>query len=134
MDALKGQFRPEFINRVDEIVVFHPLNQEQITRIVDLMLAHTRRKLHAQNLEVDFSDAAKQAIAEKGFDPTYGARPLRRAIQKELETPISRLLLEEEFQPGDRIRVDVADGRFTFFREMREAEKPAAAGTQEGTS
>jgi ATP-dependent Clp protease ATP-binding subunit ClpC len=134
MDALKAQFRPEFINRVDEIVVFHPLNQEQITRIVDLMLAHTRRKIHAQNLEVDFSEAAKLAIAERGFDPTYGARPLRRAIQKELETPISRLLLEEEFQPGDRIRVDVADGRFTFFREMREAEKPATAGTQEGTS
>jgi ATP-dependent Clp protease ATP-binding subunit ClpA len=131
MEALKAAFRPEFLNRVDEIVVFHPLNQAQISEIVDLMLEHTRRKVHAQHLEIEFSDSAKAAIAEKGFDPTYGARPLRRAIQKELETRISRLLLEQEFQPGDRIRVDFADGTFTFFREEREAEKPAAAGTQE---
>jgi ATP-dependent Clp protease ATP-binding subunit ClpC len=127
MEALKAQFRPEFINRVDEIVVFHPLTKDEIGRIVDLMLEHTRRKVHAQKLAIDFSDAAKAAIAEKGFDPTYGARPLRRAIQKEIETPISRLLLEEEFQEGDRIRVDYADGRFTFFREERPSEKPAAA-------
>ncbi|MNS01054.1 Negative regulator of genetic competence ClpC/MecB [compost metagenome] len=140
MEALKANFRPEFLNRVDEIVVFHPLNQAQISEIVDLMLEHTRRKVHAQHLEIAFSDAAKAAIAEKGFDPTYGARPLRRAIQKELETRISRLLLEQEFQPGDRIRVDFADGTFTFFREERDhevsiepaaGEKPAAAGPQE---
>jgi ATP-dependent Clp protease ATP-binding subunit ClpC len=116
MEALKAGFRPEFINRVDEIVVFHPLTKDQILRIVDLMLESTPRKLHAQKLGVEFTDAARAALAEQGFDPTYGARPLRRAIQKQIETPISRLLLEDEFQPGETIRIDAADGKFTFFR------------------
>ncbi|MNK56600.1 ATP-dependent Clp protease ATP-binding subunit ClpC [compost metagenome] len=126
MTALKAQFRPEFINRLDEIVVFHPLNREQILQIVDLMLESTKRKVHAQGLTLELTDAAKSAVAERGFDPTYGARPLRRAIQRDIETPISRLLLEEEFKPGDVIRVDYADGRFTLFREERPAE---AVGT-----
>ena len=126
MEALKAGFRPEFLNRVDEIVVFHPLAKPHILEIVDLMLEGTKRKVHAQKLEVSFSEAAKAAIAEKGFDPTYGARPLRRAIQREIETPISHLLLEEEFQPGDRIRVDHADGQFTFFREERPSDLAGA--------
>jgi ATP-dependent Clp protease ATP-binding subunit ClpC len=124
--ALKAQFRPEFINRLDEIVVFHPLDRAQLLQIVDLMLDATKRKVHAQGLTLELSDAAKEAIAERGFDPTYGARPLRRVIQREIETPISRLLLEEEFQPGDVIRVDFADGRFTLFREERPAEAARA--------
>ncbi|MNY02621.1 Chaperone protein ClpB [compost metagenome] len=127
LDALKASFRPEFLNRIDEIIVFKPLNKEQIQTIVDLMLVGTRRKLHAQGLTLELSGAAKSALAERGFDPAYGARPLRRAIQREIETPISRLLLEAEFQPGDILRVDYADGRFTFFRAPREAEQPATA-------
>ncbi|MDB5101187.1 MAG: ATP-dependent Clp protease, ATP-binding subunit ClpC [Cyanobacteria bacterium RYN_339] len=126
MEALKAKFRPEFLNRVDEIVVFHPLDKPQILEIVDLMLEGTRRKVHAQGITLQLSDATRATLGEKGFDPTYGARPLRRAIQKELETPISRLMLEEEFMPGDTIRVDVADGRFTFFREP--ALVPAGGG------
>jgi ATP-dependent Clp protease ATP-binding subunit ClpC len=128
MDALKAQFRPEFINRVDEIVVFHPLSKAQILSIVDLMLEATRRKVHAQGITLEISDATREALAEKGFDPTYGARPLRRAIQRELETPISRLMLQEEFVHGDRIRVDYADGKFTFFREAAPvtAQEPVA--------
>jgi len=132
MTALKAQFRPEFINRLDEIVVFHPLNREQILQIVDLMLESTKRKVHAQGLTLELTEAAKTALAERGFDPTYGARPLRRAIQRDLETPISRLLLEEEFQPGDVIRADYADGRFTLFREERPAE--AAGAPSSGAS
>jgi ATP-dependent Clp protease ATP-binding subunit ClpA len=128
LDALKAQFRPEFINRVDEIVVFHPLDKQQILSIVDLMLESTRRKVHAQGITLELSDATKEALGEKGFDPTYGARPLRRAIQRELETPISRLMLQEEFVPGDTIRVDVADGKFTFFREPAPVREPAATG------
>ncbi len=132
LQALRASFRPEFLNRIDEIIVFHPLNQEQIQQIVDLMLEETRRKVHAQGLSLDVSAGAKVAIAERGFEPEYGARPLRRAIQREIETPISRLLLEEEFQQGDVIRVDYADGRFTFFRAPRPAEEAVSPypGTQ----
>jgi ATP-dependent Clp protease ATP-binding subunit ClpC len=116
MEALKQAFRPEFLNRVDEIIVFQPLTKPQILQIVDLMLETTQRKLHGQGLTVELTDAAKEALADKGFDPTYGARPLRRAIQRQLETPLSNLLLKGEFQPGDRLRVDHADGQFTFFK------------------
>jgi ATP-dependent Clp protease ATP-binding subunit ClpC len=116
LDALKQAFRPEFLNRVDEIIVFEPLSQAQILTIVDLMLETTKRKLHGQGLTVELTDPAKEALAEKGFDPTYGARPLRRAIQRQLETPLSNLLLKGEFQSGDRIRVDYAGERFTFFK------------------
>jgi ATP-dependent Clp protease ATP-binding subunit ClpC len=129
MDALKAGFRPEFLNRIDEIIVFRPLNREQLLQIVDLLLAATRRKLHAQGLTLELTQAAKGALAEIGFEPVYGARPLRRAIQREVETPISRLLLESEFEPGDTIRVDVADGKFTFFRSPQVEE---AAKTTEG--
>jgi ATP-dependent Clp protease ATP-binding subunit ClpC len=109
-------------------VVFHPLSKAQILSIVDLMLEATRRKVHAQGITLELSDATREALAEKGFDPTYGARPLRRAIQRELETPISRLMLQEEFVHGDRIRVDYADGKFTFFREAAPvtAQEPVA--------
>ncbi len=132
MNALKAQFRPEFINRLDEIVVFHPLTREEILQIVDLMLESTKRKVRAQGLALELTEAAKAAVADRGFDPTYGARPLRRVIQREIETPISRLLLEEEFQPGDVIRVDYADGRFTLFRGERPAEAPVSS-TSEGS-
>jgi ATP-dependent Clp protease ATP-binding subunit ClpC len=117
LEALKQAFRPEFLNRVDEIVVFQPLTQPQILTIVDLMLATTQRKLSGQGITVTLSQAAKEALAEKGFDPTYGARPLRRAIQRQLETPLSNLLLKGEFTAGDRIRVDHADGQFSFFKD-----------------
>jgi ATP-dependent Clp protease ATP-binding subunit ClpC len=133
LEALKASFRPEFLNRIDEIIVFKPLNKEQILSIVELMLATTRRKLHAQGLSLELSGTAKTALAERGYDPAYGARPLRRAIQREIETPISRLLLEEEFKPGDILRVDYADGRFTFFRAPREAEQPTPSAAAQAT-
>jgi ATP-dependent Clp protease ATP-binding subunit ClpC len=124
LTALKLQFRPEFINRVDDIVVFHPLTPQQLLEIVDLMLEGTRRKLTAQKLHVEFTEGAKAAIAEAGFDPTYGARPLRRVIQKDVETPISRLLLEKELVPGELLRIDAADGKFTFFLAGKKEEAP----------
>jgi len=130
LEALKAEFRPEFLNRVDEVVVFHPLAKPEIAQIVELMLARTARKLRAQQLTLTLTDAARDAIAERGFDPTYGARPLKRAIARELETPIARLLLEQEFRPGEAIRVDVVDGKFVFVREERPAgEAPVAAAT-----
>ncbi len=124
LDAMKQQFRPEFINRIDEIIVFHPLNQAQIERIVEQMLEATQRKLKGQNIVLFLTPEAKKEIARRGFDPKYGARPLRRAIQREIETPISQLLLKGEFGQGDRIKVDYpstegarAEGGFTFFKE-----------------
>ena len=120
--ALREQFRPEFLNRVDEIIVFHPLTREQLGRIIDLMLEATRRKLEAQHLGLALTPAAKDALAERGFDPKWGARPLRRAIQRELETEISRRLLRGEIPPGSTVAVDFRDGRFTF-----EAAAPAPA-------
>jgi ATP-dependent Clp protease ATP-binding subunit ClpC len=126
MEALKQAFRPEFLNRVDEIIVFHPLAKPHILQIVDLMLEATRRKLHGQAITLELTQAAREHLADQGFDPSYGARPLRRAIQRQLETPLSDLLLKGEFREGDHIRIDVADKRFTFFKAA-----PAQAPVQQ---
>ena len=137
LDAMKQAFRPEFINRIDEIIVFHPLSQAQIETIVDQMLESTRRKLHGQGIAIALTEAARKEIARRGFDPKFGARPLRRAIQREIETPISQLLLKGEFGEGDRIKVDFptagapseGGGSFTFFKEP----VTAAAGSGTGS-
>ncbi|HSP80670.1 MAG TPA: ATP-dependent Clp protease ATP-binding subunit, partial [Myxococcaceae bacterium] len=100
MDALRGHFRPEFLNRIDEIIVFHPLTQEQLGLIVDAMLDTTRRKLRGQNVTLEVREEAKRALAQRGFDPRFGARPLRRVIQRELETELSRMLLRGELREG----------------------------------
>ncbi|HEX8824712.1 MAG TPA: ATP-dependent Clp protease ATP-binding subunit [Archangium sp.] len=121
MEALRGHFRPEFLNRIDEVIVFHALDREQLNRIVDSMLGSTRRKLHGQNVTLTVSEAAKDALAQRGFDPKFGARPLRRVIQREVETELSRMLLRGELREGERIHVDFADGRFTFRVEGRSA-------------
>ncbi len=125
MDALRQHFRPEFLNRIDEIIVFHSLDREQLNRIVDSMLASTRRKLHGQNILLEVRDAAKGELARRGFDPKFGARPLRRVIQRDLETELSRMLLRGELREGDRVLVDFADGRFTFGIEGRAAGQEA---------
>lgn len=130
MDALKAAFKPEFINRLDDIIIFHPLSRDQIYQIVDLMLEATRRKLHGQRIGLELTDAAKEGISRLGYDPTYGARPLRRAIQRYLETPISRLILQGEFSEGDTIRVDFAEEQFTFFKTPKEV--PIVSGPREG--
>ncbi len=121
LEALRGHFRPEFLNRIDEVIVFHALDREQLTRIVDSMLDSTRRKLHGQNVTLEVSDAAKDELARRGFDPKFGARPLRRVIQRELETELSRMLLRGGLREGERIRVDFADGKFSFLVEGRTA-------------
>jgi ATP-dependent Clp protease ATP-binding subunit ClpC len=121
--ALREQFRPEFINRIDEVIVFHPLDRAQVRRIAEMLLTITQRKLASQRVEVEVSDAAKDALAERGFEARYGARPLRRTVQRELETPLSRMLLSGEIQPGQRVRVDFEDGQFAFHPEAREAQE-----------
>jgi ATP-dependent Clp protease ATP-binding subunit ClpA len=106
---LRKHFRPELLNRIDETIVFHALNQPQIKEIVDLLLQGTERQLSARKLRLEVTDAAKTLIAESGFDPLYGARPLRRTIQRMVENPISSAILRRQFTDGDTIIVD-SDG------------------------
>lgn len=110
-NLLKAQFRPEFINRVDEFVLFHSLEQEQLLKIVDLLLDEVKRLVHAQGMTLEVTDGAKKYLADTGFDPEYGARPLRRVIQTELETPLSQELLKEAFASGDTIKVSLATNK-----------------------
>jgi ATP-dependent Clp protease ATP-binding subunit ClpB len=124
-DELRDRFRPEFLNRVDEIVEFKPLSRGQIAEIVDLQLARLRDRLTERGITLDLTDAAKEALAEAGWDPAYGARPLKRAIQRFVENPLALRLLDGEFADGDTIRVDAEDGELTF--EKTGAAVPAAA-------
>lgn len=105
-DALKAHFRPEFLNRVDETIVFHELSRDEVTEIVDLMIARTAEQLRAQGLGLELTDAAKAWLARKGYDPTMGARPLRRAIQRHVEDALSERILYKEFDAGQIIVVD----------------------------
>ncbi|MFF0199756.1 ATP-dependent Clp protease ATP-binding subunit [Streptomyces sp. NPDC005017] len=114
---LRDHFRPEFLNRIDEIVVFRRLTSEQLHRITNLLLERTRRLVHAQGLTVDFTGAAIDWLSEHGFQPEYGARPLRRTIQREVDNRLSRLLLDGKVGEGDRVTVDVTDGHLDFRTE-----------------
>jgi ATP-dependent Clp protease ATP-binding subunit ClpC len=125
MRRLREAFRPEFLNRIDEIVVFQALDTEQLRRITDLLLEETRRRLRAQDVEVSFDEAAVDWLAERGYQPEFGARPLRRVIQREVDNAVSRLLLDGRLSRGGRLRVTVRDGALDFAVEDRE---PAARG------
>ena len=113
-EEMRAIFRPEFLNRIDEIVVFSALTREQLSDIVELQLARLRDRLAERGLSIELSDEAKEHLAEAGWDPTYGARPLKRAIQRLLENPLALRLLEGEFDEGDTIRVDASDGELVF--------------------
>jgi len=114
MEIVQQSFRPEFINRIDDIVVFHPLGGEQIRAIVDIQLVYLRKRLQERDMDLMLDDTARDAIGEAGFDPVYGARPLKRAIQQQIENPLAQRILKGEFVPGDRIRSSVRDGHLTF--------------------
>jgi ATP-dependent Clp protease ATP-binding subunit ClpC len=109
MDALKQHFRPEFLNRIDDIIVFHELSREEVTSMVDLMTKRLTGQLEGQGLGLELTQAAKELLAERGYDPLLGARPLRRAIQRFVEDPLSEKILYKEFHAGDIIVVDVED-------------------------
>jgi ATP-dependent Clp protease ATP-binding subunit ClpC len=111
---LREHFRPEFLNRIDEIVVFRQLTAEQLREITNMLLEKTRRLLHAQGIGVDFTDAATSWLAERGYQPEYGARPLRRTIQREVDNQLSRLLLDGRLAEGGRVTVDVEGGQLAF--------------------
>jgi ATP-dependent Clp protease ATP-binding subunit ClpB len=114
LGQLKYHFRPEFLNRVDEMVVFHGLTKEQLVAIVDIQLDRLSHRLEDRRLALEMSDEAKRFLAEVGWDPVYGARPLRRAVQRELESVIARKLLSGEIQPGATVRVELRDGSLVF--------------------
>ena len=122
---LREHFRPEFLNRIDEVVVFEALTREQIGAIVELQLARLRERLAERRLTLELTEEAKEAIAEAGWDPAYGARPLKRALQRLVENPLALRLLEGDFAEGDTIRVDAQDGELVF--ERTGAPAPTAA-------
>jgi len=116
MAEVRKHFRPEFINRLDEIVVFDALDATQIQAIARIQLNRLEQRLAAQEMKLVVSDAALAEIGKAGFDPQYGARPLKRAIQQEIENPVAKLVLEGRFGPHDVIPVDFKNGKFTFDR------------------
>jgi ATP-dependent Clp protease ATP-binding subunit ClpC len=122
-EALKQHFRPEFLNRIDDTIVFHELTRAEVTEIVDLMSRRLRNQLSSQGLTLELTDAAKNLLAEKGYDPTLGARPLRRAIQRMVEDTLSERILWKEFRAGETIIVDAEDGEVVF-RSIEGIEPP----------
>jgi ATP-dependent Clp protease ATP-binding subunit ClpC len=125
MRRLREHFRPEFVNRIDEIIVFDRLSPEDLRQITELLLEETRRRLHGQDVVLHLAPAAVGWLAEHGYEPEYGARPMRRLIQREVDNRLSEMLLRGTLTPGDEVRVDVHDGRLAFAVERRDA--PAAA-------
>ncbi len=114
MEVIGGHFRPEFINRIDDVVVFHPLGREQIRTIASLQTDILRARLQERDIRLVLTDAALDRLGEAGFDPVYGARPLKRAIQTQLENPLAQEILSGRFGPGDEVQVDVKDGQLSF--------------------
>jgi ATP-dependent Clp protease ATP-binding subunit ClpB len=113
MNAVRGHFRPEFLNRVDEIILFRKLAQEHMGAIVDIQIQRLARLLEDRRMTVELDDTAREWLAAKGYDPAYGARPLKRVIQKELQDPLARLLLEGGIKDGDTIQVSTEAGVLT---------------------
>ncbi len=114
MSALRAQFAPEFLNRIDEVIIFNPLGKEEIRRIVDIQLSEVNQRLKEKDLKLEYSEKAKNYLAEKGFDPDYGARPLKRVIQREVLDPLAKYLLAGKFKEGTTIQIDLKDSRLTF--------------------
>jgi ATP-dependent Clp protease ATP-binding subunit ClpB len=106
LEVLRQSFRPEFLNRVDEVVVFHPLTRDELRQIVDIQLTRLRQRLEERKIVLELTDKARDYLAENGYDPSYGARPLKRMIQREIETALGRKLLSGEIRDGSRVKVD----------------------------
>ena len=114
MGEVKAQFRPEFVNRIDEIVVFHALDEKNIASIARLQIGLLEKRLAKMEIRLEITDAALKRVAEAGFDPVYGARPLKRSIQSELENPLARRILEGEFAAKDTVHIDIEKGALRF--------------------
>jgi len=125
-EGVEQAFKPEFINRLDDIVEFQSLTREQIGEIVDMQVAKVAARLNERGVAIELTDAARELIGNLGYDPTYGARPLKRVIQKRLVDRLALALLEGEFSEGDTVRVDAADGELVFTKAPAEAGAAAA--------
>ncbi|TQF06567.1 ATP-dependent Clp protease ATP-binding subunit [Kitasatospora acidiphila] len=142
VDAIRGdlmkdlgqQFRPEFLNRIDEVIVFHALTRADLIKIVDLLLERSRRRLKAQDVDLEVTDEAKEWLANKGYQPEFGARPLRRTIQSELDNRVANLLLEGTVREGDTVLVTISDGEFSCTLARPAASKPTGAAEQAGAA
>ena len=128
LDALRQHFRPEFLNRVDEIVIFHTLDRSQLAAIVDIQLERLLKRLAERRIVLRMSGEAREFLAERGYDPVYGARPLKRAIQRDLETPLSRAIIAGEVRDDSVVDVLVGDGALRFVTE------PQPVATETATS
>ena len=113
MNELRGHFRPEFLNRLDEIIMFKPLTKDNIGNIINLLVADLNKRLADREITVELTDAAKQYIVENGYDPIYGARPLKRFLQKHVETLSAKLILADKVREGDTILIDVSGNELT---------------------
>jgi ATP-dependent Clp protease ATP-binding subunit ClpB len=125
MEIVGSHFRPEFVNRIDDIVVFHPLGRGELHRITEIQINYLRERLAAREMGLTLTSAALDRLSEAGFDPVYGARPLKRAIQQNIENPLAQEVLAGKFAPGDTILADVDNGAIVFGKEK--ARKKAAA-------
>ncbi|MCH8008164.1 MAG: ATP-dependent Clp protease ATP-binding subunit, partial [Chloroflexi bacterium] len=121
-DALRRFFPPEFLNRVDEVIIFEPLSQTELADIVELMLGEVGERLSDRNVSIEVTDAAKKALVEEGYDPAFGARPLRRVVERQIENALAKRILSGEFEEGEKIIVDFKDDAYDF-------EKADAAGS-----
>ena len=126
-ESLKRTFRPEFLNRIDEVIIFHVLNREQIKSIVDLQMKEIAVRLKEHEIEIELTETAREWLAKEGFDPQFGARPLRRMLQRKVESPLSRRLLEKEFNKGDGIVVDADEKEGIVFRKKTKPESEQGA-------
>jgi len=127
LEGVRGLFKPEFVNRLDEIVEFDQLSRDEIGEIVQVQVARLASRVRERGVEIELTDEAKTLIGNLGYDPTYGARPLKRVIQKQLVDKLALKLLEGEFEPGDDVRVDAAGGELAFEKAGAAAEPDAAA-------
>ncbi|NLX54498.1 MAG: ATP-dependent chaperone ClpB, partial [Planctomycetaceae bacterium] len=116
LEVLQTRMLPEFLNRIDEIIVFHTLGRDEIRQIVELQITRLVRQIDQQGLTLEVSETARDAIANEGYDPVYGARPLKRVIQQRIQNPLAVELLRGDFREGDTVQIDHRDGQFTFER------------------
>ncbi len=133
LEALGREFRPEFLNRIDEVIIFHSLGMEQLVQIVDIQLRRLQALLSDRKVQLELTDAARERLAEEGYDPVYGARPLKRVMQRRIQDPLALKMLQGEFEDGDRVAVDFRDGEF-LFEALPERARADATGSEQMVS
>ena len=134
MDALRAHFRPEFLNRIDEIIFFHALEREHMKQIVDIQLPGLMKRLEERKIHVELTDAAKELLVREGYDPAYGARPLKRTIQRRVLDPLALRVLEGEFGEGDTVVVDAGSGDGLTFEKQETVQSLDAGASEAQTS